>query len=172
MWTTFSACVNWTCEGLKRVLPWLYFSISFSVNWTCEGLKHGRKAQWVSVSDGVNWTCEGLKRIYTFPLPPTPYCVNWTCEGLKRFLPRGAKRERKSVNWTCEGLKPKLTQQIIYIIHSCELNLWGIETKKSASFRLNLLSVWIEPVRDWNRIDKIAPDLAKSVNWTCEGLKR
>ena len=55
-----------------------------------------------------------------------------------------------SVNWTCEGLKQSPVIENFKFLDSCELNLWGIETKTS---------------------EAVAKGHA-SVNWTCEGLKR
>ena len=54
----------------------------------------------------------------------------------------------------------------------CELNLWGIETKKFSNFAVKIEFVWIEPVRDWNSsFIKLSSDFHSGVNWTCEGLK-
>ena len=111
---------------------------------------------------------------------------------ISRIVP---DRVKSSVNWTCEGLKPKPPEPILDFILQCELNLWGIETLVNLSSARSLLFVWIEPVRDWNKLLKLIEFLlltvwiepvrdwnllpfshlcprTRSVNWTCEGLKR
>ena len=133
-----------------------------------------------------------MKNSISLILPP---CVNWTCEGLKQANGQASRFWSESVNWTCEGLKHVSWYLNQWVLKQCELNLWGIETQKQCYHQLFPIFVWIEPVRDWNRLIlyflifnhllvwiepvrdwnsfpfSLSILYSYSVNWTCEGLK-
>ena len=59
-----------------------------------------------------------------------------------------------------------------FVFFQCELNLWGIEICMLTVYDMWNDYVWIEPVRDWNRVIKQNVKFSFTrVNWTCEGLK-
>ena len=153
----FSSCdilssVNWTCEGLKlKCFPCIPSShVSCELNlWGIETItKTYIKASesWVWIEPVRDWNLAPMLFWY-FP----QYSVNWTCEGLKQksricmlkwymvwiepvrdwnqTYSKNLANLQMRVNWTCEGLKHIYTwfKQIIFF--TCELNLWGIETR-------------------------------------------
>ena len=120
----------------------------------------------------MNWTCEGLKPVKALNNSPKYWVWIEPVRDWNNCLLRISMVVKSCVNWTCEGLKQEdeVRNQNYYVM--CELNLWGIETKLMRFFFQRKLSVWIEPVRDWNT--KYLPFwicTLSSVNWTCEGLK-
>ena len=56
------------------------------------------------------------------------------------------------VNRTCEELKRIKLSSSNSCADLCESNLWGIETPNVFPYQNRNISVWIVPVRDWNRL--------------------
>ena len=167
------SCVNWTCEGLKQNSQVLQLVFPHPCELNLWGIETAVRTDWRNCPLGV-WI-EPVRDWNYISVPLSSYlktCVNWTCEGLKLFY-----------------ISP-----ILIIRWWCELNLWGIETRRdiwvasypqivwiepvrdwngnTGLFWQAITGVWIEPVRDWNTLPltTFAVD-GLGVNWTCEGLK-
>jgi len=100
------SCVNWTCEGLKRVFALIEVGIDPGVNWTCEGLK--RRIYKVYIH--TIFTCElNLWGIET----------GW---GVFNF------ESPKECELNLWGIETEDGDILLIMKLKCELNLWGIET--------------------------------------------